>query len=527
METIKFEKLDISESIKRATRDMGFEEATPIQTKSIPYLLKGQDVIGQAQTGTGKTASFAIPILEKMDLNNKKIQALVVCPTRELAIQVAKEIRKLAKYLQGVKVLPIYGGQPIKRQIKSLKKGVNIVVGTPGRIMDHMRRRTLKVQNLKMVVLDEADEMLNMGFREDIETILKDTPSNRQTILFSATMPKAILQIAKTYQKKPEILKVAHKKLTVPRIEQYYIEVKRRNKLEVLTRLIDIHNPKLALVFCNTKKKVDELSDDLQTRGYFADSLHGDMKQRQRDKVMNRFRTGNVEILVATDVAARGIDVDDIDIVFNYDVPQHEEYYVHRIGRTGRAGRFGRAFTFVAGKEIRKLKYIQKYTKTKIRRERTPSISDVEEAKAQVIIEDIKKIIQNDNLTKENRIIESLLEDDYASVDIAASLLKVVMDNEEKEEPEEDDRFRDTGAEPGMVRLFINIGKKQKIRPGDVVGAIAGETGMPGELIGSIDIYDKYTFVEVPKNYAKKVLNIMKSNRIKGRSINMEPANKK
>lgn len=527
MNTLKFSELGIIAELENAVKDMGFEETTPIQAKAIPRILEGKDVIGQAQTGTGKTAAFGIPVLEKVNPNDRSVQALVLCPTRELAIQVSEELRNLSKYLRGIKTLPVYGGQPIQRQIQALKKGVQIVIGTPGRVMDHMRRRTLKIGGLKMIVLDEADEMLNMGFREDIETILQDTPDERQTILFSATMPKAILEIAKTYQKNAETLKVVHKKLTVPSIEQYYFEIKQRNKAEILTRLIDINNPKLTLVFCNTKKKVDQLTTQLQGRGYFADALHGDMKQRQRDRVMNSFRGGNVDILVATDVAARGIDVDDVDLVVNYDVPQDEEYYVHRIGRTGRAGRAGKAFTFVVGKEIYKLKDIQRYTKTKIRREKAPSVTEVEEAKSGMIFNEIKSIIEESNLSKEIHFIEKMLANDYTSVDIAAALLKMLNGHKERQENEAEIDFGNTGAEPGMVRLFINIGENHKVRPKDILGAIAGETGLPGELVGTIDIYKKYTFVEVPKEHAKKVLSIMKDNRIKGQSINIEPANKK
>lgn len=528
MGKIKFEELNISDEIKRAIADIGFEEPTPIQSNSIPYILEGRDVTGQAQTGTGKTAAFGIPILEKVVPEDKFIQVLVLCPTRELAIQVSQEITKLAKYMHGVKTLPIYGGQPIERQIGALKKGVQIVIGTPGRVMDHMRRRTLKLDNLKMVVLDEADEMLNMGFRDDIETILKDTPEDRQTVMFSATLPKAILDIAKTYQKNTQMVKVVQKRLTVPNTEQYYYEVKQVNKFEILTRLIDINNPKLSLIFCNTKRKVDEVVDLLQGRGYFADGLHGDLKQRQRDQVMDKFRNGSVDILVATDVAARGIDVDNVDAVFNYDVPQDDEYYVHRIGRTGRAGRSGKAFTFVVGREIYKLKDIQRYTKTKIKLEKNPTLRDVEEIKTGTLIDQVKDIIEKNNLGKERQIIDKLLEEDYTSIDIAVALLKMVVGKQtETEEIKEEFQTKGTGAEPGMVRFFINVGKNQKIRPKDIVGAIAGETGIPGNMIGSIDIHEKFTFVEVPKQYAQKVLKIMKKSNIKGKSINIEKANRR
>ena len=524
MQTINFKELTISEKIMKAVDDMGFEEATPIQTQSIPYLLKGTDIIGQAQTGTGKTAAFGIPLLEKISPNKKDLQAMVICPTRELAIQVSDEIKKLSKYMNRINVLPVYGGQPISRQIHALRKGVQVVVGTPGRLMDHMRRGTIDVSHINMVVLDEADEMLNMGFREDIETILKDTPSERQTAMFSATLPKPILQIAKKYLKDYKTLRVAHKELTVPKIRQSYIEVKQRNKFELLTRLIDINNPNLSLVFCNTKRRVDEIVQELQGRGYFADGLHGDLKQSQRDRVMNSFRNGVIEILVATDVAARGIDVDDVEIVFNYDVPQDEEYYVHRIGRTGRAGREGQAITFAFGKEVYKLKSIERYAKTKIKREKMPSINDVEEARFNGLVQQVGQIVENENIRKETHMIEKLLEEDYSTLDIAAALLKMVMGDSKQESKKTDTPIKENGSEPGMARLFINIGKKQGVRPGDVVGAIAGETGMPGDLIGSIDIFDKYTFVEVPIKHADKVLRIMGRNTIKGQPIQIEPA---
>ena len=324
MEEVRFEDLGLRPEIMRAVKKMGFEEASPIQAKAIPVMMSGRDLIGQAQTGTGKTAAFGIPLLEKIDPKNKKLQAIVLCPTRELAIQVAEEIRNLAYYMHGIKVLPIYGGQEIVKQIRSLKGGVHLIIGTPGRVMDHMRRGTIKMEHLHTVVLDEADEMLNMGFREDIETILEEVPKERQTVLFSATMPKPILDITKKYQNHAEIIKVTKRELTVPNIEQFYYEVKPKNKEEVLSRILDIYNPKLSVVFCNTKKQVDLLVNGLLGRGYFAAGLHGDMKQAQRDRVMEGFRKGKTDILVATDVAARGIDVDEVEAVFNYDLPQED-----------------------------------------------------------------------------------------------------------------------------------------------------------------------------------------------------------
>ena len=525
MTQIRFDELNLSRELLKAVNDMGFEEATPIQAQAIPHILKGKDVIGNAQTGTGKTTAFGLPILEMVDPNNKAPQAIILCPTRELAIQVAEEIRTLSKYKQGIHILPIYGGQPIERQIHSLKKGVQIIIGTPGRVMDHMRRHTLKLQNVKIVVLDEADEMLDMGFREDIEKILKDIPEERQTLLFSATIPEPILELGEKHLKNPEFVKVVHKELTVPSIEQFYFEVSRRDKVDALSRLIDFYNPNLSLVFCNTKKGVDELLAQLQAWGYSADGLHGDMSQSQRDRVMAKFKSGAIDILVATDVAARGLDVENVDAVFNFDVPQNEEYYVHRIGRTGRAGRAGKAFTLVVGRDIYKLKDIKKYANTKILRRQVPSLSDVEETRVNTLLEKVKQTIDDGGLNKYIGLVESLIDEDYTSLDLAAALLKMAIDSEQQDEAK--DEFEYSGDASGMARLFINIGRKHRIRARDVVGAIAGETGMPGNLIGTIDIYDKFTFVEVPTEYASKVLSIMKNNQIKGKKINIEPANEK
>lgn len=526
--TVRFDEMELQAPILRAIAEMGFEEMTPIQSQAIPVILTGKDIIGQAQTGTGKTAAFGIPILQNVDPKVKGIQAIILCPTRELAIQVSDEIHKFSKFMHGTKAVPIYGGQDIARQIRALKAGVQIMIGTPGRVMDHMRRKTVKFDKVSMIALDEADEMLNMGFREDIETILKEMPEERQTLLFSATMPQPIVEIARTYQKDAVVVKVVKKELTVPKIEQYYYEVRPKNKMDVLSRLLDMYSPKRCLIFCNTKRQVDELVSALQGRGFFAEGLHGDLKQQQRDRVMGSFRNGKVEILVATDVAARGLDVDDVEAVFNYDVPQDDEYYVHRIGRTGRAGKTGRAFTLVVGKEVYKLRDIQRYCNTKIKLMPIPSVNDVTAVKADKILEKINDTIDNEDLSKMIALIEEKLnEADYTAMDVCAAFLKLAMGENNSEEPVISNDFGDTGAEQGMVRLFINLGKNQKVRPGDILGAIAGETGMPGKLIGSIDMFDKYTFVEVPREYANDVIQIMKESKIKGKSINIEPASKK
>ncbi len=532
MEKIRFEELNCSEEIKRAVKDMGFEEATPIQTLAIPLVLTGKDVVGQAQTGTGKTAAFGIPAIDMIDTRSKETQALILCPTRELAVQVAEELSKIARYKRGVRTLPVFGGQPIERQIRGLQKGAQIVIGTPGRIMDHMRRGTLKLQNLKMMILDEADEMLNMGFREDIETILESIGEDRQTLLFSATMPKPIMDIIHKFQKEPEIVKVVHKELTTPNIDQIYLEVKERDKLEVLTRLIDMYSPKLSLVFCNTKKKVDDVTDLLQSRGYPCDKIHGDMKQSLRINVMNKFKRGDVEVLVATDVAARGIDIDDVESVFNFDMPSHEEYYVHRIGRTGRAGRTGSAFTFVTGRDFYTLRNIMKYTKKKIKKHPIPTLSDIETIKTTIFLEKLKKKINEGNLKKYIKVLEDLIEDDFSAIEVAAALLKMELEMTDAKEidirpdrPQRSERrVNRAGGEKGMVRMFINIGKNKKIRPQDVVGAIAGETSISGRNIGDIDIFENYTFVEIPEEFAEEVLQIMSKNTIKGNKINIEPA---
>jgi ATP-dependent RNA helicase DeaD len=536
MPNLLFKDLNLSPEINKAIVEMGFEEATPIQSQAIPQVLAGQDVIGQAQTGTGKTCAFGIPAIEMINPEVKAIQVLVLCPTRELAIQIAEELSSVAKYKRGVKILPIYGGQSIERQLIALKQNPQIIIGTPGRIMDHMRRSTLKFKHLRLMILDEADEMLNMGFREDIDTILSEIPKEKQTIFFSATMPREILDLTDKYQKKPLHIKVAHTELTVPSIEQYYLEARETVKVEVLTRLIDANNFKLSLVFCNTKKRVDEVVTHLQSRGYMAEALHGDMNQAQRNKVMTRFRKGLIEILIATDVAARGIDVDDIEAVFNYDIPSDEEYYVHRIGRTGRAGKAGRSYTFVSGRDFYKLKDIQRFTKSTILPLKPPSLLDVEETKITQIIESLKLTIAKGNLSKYTSYIEKLLEEAsvdseaetyITSLDIAAAFLKMALGPQYENDSvnsHPDPLLDDSGAK---VRLFMNVGHIDRLQPRDILQNIVTATGIPKKLIGSIEILDKFTFVEVPREYATDVIARLKNSKINGRRVNIEKANLK
>ncbi len=517
----RFDSLSISPAVLKAIQEMGFEEATAIQSQAIPVLLEGKDVLGQAQTGTGKTVAFGIPAIEKIDVRQLFIQVLVLCPTRELAIQVCEELKKLARFIPGLQMVPIYGGQSIDRQMRALRAGVQMVIGTPGRVMDLMEKGALKLDRVKMIVLDEADEMLNMGFREDIEWVLERSPKEPQTVFFSATMPKQILALTKNYQKTPVHIKIEHKELTVSNIEQFYIEVPERQRLEALARLVDILDPKLALVFCNTKRRVNEVISELQARGYFADGLHGDLKQNERNAVLDKFKKGIVDILVATDVAARGLDVEDIEVVFNMEVPMDEEMYIHRIGRTGRAGRSGKSYTFAAGREMYHLRDIERYTRSKMALAKVPSLTEVEEKKVEAVLEEIKTTMLGSDLSRYIQLTEQLMGDQLTSMDVAAALLKLHLSPAKEGEKIE---FSQTGS---MARLFVNIGRKQRVQAKDIVGAITSQTGLAGKVIGTIDIYEEFTFVEVPQEHAAQVIDAMKNNQIKGQRITMQPARKR
>lgn len=419
--------------IVRAIREMGFEKLSPIQEQAIPYLLQGEDIIGQAQTGTGKTAAFGIPAIQHINPDVKKLQTIILCPTRELAIQAAEELRKIAKYMHGIKVLPVYGGQDISRQIAGLR-GVQIIVGTPGRVMDHMRRRTIKLDLVNMVVLDEADEMLNMGFREDMELILGQIPGEHQTALFSATMPKPILEITDRFQKDAKIVKVAAKELTIPLVSQKFYRVKNQDKDAACVRLLEYYQPKLTLIFCNTKKKVDELADLLKQQGFQAEGLHGDLSQAQRDVAMNRFRNGGASILIATDVAARGIDVDDVEAVINYDIPQDIEYYVHRIGRTGRAGRKGRSFTFANSREIGKIREIERVCHTTITEKKLPGAAKVLKAKADKYLNKAWELHEHEDIELMKSFLQRKMEEEGCdALELAAAMLKLQVGDKGEE----------------------------------------------------------------------------------------------
>jgi len=451
----------LDERIVRAVREMGFEKLTPIQEQSIPYLLQGEDIIGQAQTGTGKTAAFGIPALQKINPDSKKLQTIILCPTRELAMQAAEEIRKIAKYMHGIKVLAVYGGQEIGKQIRGLR-GVQIIVGTPGRVMDHMRRNTLKLDDVNMVVLDEADEMLNMGFREDMELILGQIPNEHQTALFSATMPKPILDITSQFQKNARLIRVAAKELTIPLVSQKYYKVKPQDKDAACIRLLEYYQPNLCLIFCNTKVKVDELAEVLKKAGFQAEGLHGDMSQHQRDVAMGRFRHNSTNILIATDVAARGIDVDNVEVVINYDIPQDIEYYVHRIGRTGRAGKTGQSFTFASAREMYRIREIERICHTVIEEKKLPGPSKVLKAKAAKYLENAWELHEHEDMELMKRYLQKKMEAEGCdALELAAAMLKyqigdkgpdIEADNEEVRSGRFGDRWRSGRDRDGRRR---------------------------------------------------------------------------
>ena len=571
-----FSELGLAPEILKAIERMGFEQASPIQSAAIPVLLEGADVVGQSQTGSGKTAAFGIPAIQSVDASLRAPQVLILCPTRELAVQVAEEIAKLAFFKRGVRELPIYGGQSYERQFKGLHAGAQIIIGTPGRVMDHLERKSLKLDQIKMVILDEADRMLDMGFVDDIKTILRQVPETRQTVFFSATIPRPIQQLIQTFTRNPVNVRVESEAMTVPAIEQVYYEVDRRSKLEVLCRLIDLEDVKLAIIFCATKMMVDELTEHLIARGYGADKLHGDMTQAMRERVMGRFRKRKVEFLVATDVAARGLDVDDIEIVFNYDLPHDGEDYVHRIGRTGRAGKGGKAVTFVAGREIYRLENIQRFTRSRIRRERIPSAEEVEGKRATVFAEALRETLEKGEYKRHDELLDRLLEQNYSPTDIASALIHLLGEDKARggqaipedrrastprqtpaldPAPDRSRRRPDAGAkdrrergrddyerprrnrperversgpreeagtvshEAGMVRLAFNVGRAHAVQPGDFVGVIAGVTAIPKGEIGAIHLQATKTLVDVAEPRVALVLKKLNGIQFKGRKL--------
>ncbi len=549
MQKKRFTELGLSPELIKAIDRIGYEEASPIQGAAIPLLLGGADVIGQSQTGSGKTAAFAIPVIERVDPARREPQALILCPTRELAVQVAEEVAKLAFYKRGVRELPIYGGQSYERQFRGLQQGAQIIIGTPGRVMDHLDRGTLKLSGLQTIVLDEADRMLDMGFVDEIRTILAQAPTERQTVLFSATLSAPIRELIRTFTRDAVPVKIEAPTLTVSTIEQTYYEVERRAKVEVLCRLIDLDDIRLGIVFCATKMMVDELAEQLTARGYSADKLHGDMSQAMRERVMAKFRKGALEFLVATDVAARGVDVDDIEVVFNYDLPQDAEDYIHRIGRTGRAGRSGRAITLVSGREIWKLQHIMRLSKAPIRRERVPTLEQVEQKRANVFFDTLRETLESGEYRRHDEWVDRLLAQGHVPTDIISALIHLASGEkparpasapdapatrparketrepraERPERPERPER-RDPATRPSRkpsdwTRLTLNVGRDQGISPGDVVGVIAGAAKVDRGVVGSIRLSAQQTTVDIANNAAEHVIKKLSGIRFKGHEL--------
>lgn len=533
---MQFNELNLSEEMLKAVEAVGYETPSEIQEKTIPLLLDGRDVIGRSNTGTGKTAAFAIPAIERISRTEKRgVEVLILCPTRELAMQACEEIKKFAKFMPWIKPSAVYGGANMEKQIFELKRGANIVVGTPGRIMDHMERRTLKLDLLREIILDEADEMLNMGFREDIEQILKSVPAERQTVLFSATMPPAILAITKLYQTNPVIIKVENKAKTVDTVDQYFYEVPMGRKPDALQLLLLMYEPKLSMVFCNTKRMVDELTEALCAKGFKAAGLHGDMKQSQRTQVMDRFKSGRTAILIATDVAARGIDVDDIDAVFNFDLPQDNEYYVHRIGRTGRAGKTGTAYTLISGrKQVYELRDIMKFTKAEIIQKALPNSADILVKKQTKIADKIKLTIESGRSAEGTALLATIVEQGFSAEQVASALLALKLSKENKTLPEfvksqplmgrDSARGGSSYANSGIktAKVVISVGRQEKVAPNFILGALVDATGMPGKSFGKIDIYDKHTTVEVPEAETEHVITSMHEGKINGKKVSVK-----
>jgi len=520
MDKPTFAGLGLSPEIVKATADLGFEEASPIQAAAIPILLEGHDVVGQSQTGSGKTAAFAIPAIELCEASDRSVQVLILCPTRELATQVADEVHKLSSHKKGIHAVPIYGGASYERQFYELKKGVQIVIGTPGRLMDHMDKGTLVLDRVKMVILDEADRMLDMGFRDDIETILTATPKERQTVFFSATVSRQIRDLIERHSKTPKSVKIEQKEVTVPTVEQWYFETPQRMKFEALLRLVDYHGFRLGIIFCNTQRMVDELADDLIAQGFSADRLHGGIAQAQRTRVMNKFKKAEFEFLVATDVAARGIDVDDLELVVNFDLPYDAEDYVHRIGRTGRAGRKGMAVTFVSGRDIYKLQFIERFTRTKIRRGTIPTAGEVEERKLESLLEKVREVLNRGNLS--TSLVDRLLEEGFNSTDIAAALFELLSGPETPRPPAEEPppspakkaKHQPAPEQPalrpparGMQWVRLNVGRESRVTPRDVVFLLEEALGLPPRSVGIIDLSIGQSFAQV----ANQFLDLLKN----------------
>jgi len=537
-----FRDLALIEPVLKVLDDVGYETPSPIQAQTIPHLLNGRDLLGQAQTGTGKTAAFALPILSRIELNQTEPQALVLAPTRELAIQVAEAFQRYAAHLRGFHVLPIYGGQDYRVQLRGLQRGVHVVVGTPGRVMDHMRRGSLKLDNLKCLVLDEADEMLRMGFIDDVEWILEQTPATRQTVLFSATMPGAIRHIAQTYLKNPEEITIKVKTTTADTIRQRYWLVSGLHKLDALTRILEAETFDGIIVFVRTKTATIELADKLQARGYAATPLNGDIAQKDRERTIERLKKGELDILVATDVAARGLDVERISHVINYDIPNDTEAYVHRVGRTGRAGRAGDAILFVAPRERRLLNAIEKATRKKIELMELPSTEIINDKRVSSFKDRISDTLATEELGFFYQLLEQYQQEhNVPALEIAAALAKLVQGDQplllpnkperresfadddrgdQRDRPRERKSRKGEGLSAGESERFrIEVGHLHGVKPGNIVGAIANEAGIDSQFIGHIKILDDYSLIDLPKGMPNDIFHDLKNTRVCGHKL--------
>ena len=564
MDTPPFSELGLPDDLLAAIEILGYERPSPIQALSIPPALAGKDILGLSATGSGKTAAFALPALAHVDVTQRFPQVLILCPTRELAVQVCEEVHRLGARKKGLQATPVYGGAPMDRQLRALRDGAQVVVGTPGRLLDHLKRGSFDASRIRMAILDEADRMLDMGFKEEMDEILAALPKERQILFFSATMNRGVSTFIKKFGNNPEIIEIEQKAMTVSTVEQAYYEVRQRSKVEVLSRILDMNPPRLGIIFCNTKRSVDECTEDLVNRGYAADRLHGDITQQMRERVLKRFRDGAVELLVATDVAARGLDIDEIDIVFNYDLPTDPEDYVHRIGRTGRAGRSGRAVSFVFGKEIYRLQAIERYTRQVIKREKIPSVEQVEGRRADIIFESLKERLETGGFDSYQENIDRLLEQGHTPTDIAGALITMlretsgregesIQEDREPDRPSRDDfrkgkgdrpeprprpegrdyaprekpyergGMRDAGAiEGGMTRLFISLGKGAGIMPKDIVGMMYREAGLPDGSLGRITLFPKHCLVDVPEGLADQAIQKTRNAKLRGKAFRMD-----
>ncbi len=517
----------IKEEIKQAIKEMGFVNLTPIQEQTIPLLLMGKDVIGNSHTGTGKTAAFGIPLLEMIDFGVNEIQALIITPTRELSVQIKHELDNIAKYISNCKIVNVYGGEIITKQFQQLKKKPQIIIGTPGRIIDHLKRKTMDFNQLKYLVLDEADEMLKMGFVEDIETIFEHTNESRQTLMFSATMPKRIVGLAKKYLFNPEIVTSITDELTNQDVSQYYYKVKKENKTEAIYRLLNIYRPTLALIFCNTKARVDELTEELIERKINCDKIHGDLPQTTRLDVLNKFHNNVIDVLVATDVAARGLDIKKVEVVFNYDVPEKADYYIHRIGRTGRIGNIGYSFTLVSKGELKQIAEIERLTNSKIKKRNIPTYERVEDVKHSKFVEEISDISLNENLDREYLILNQMIEAGLREDQIIAALLKKIniMDSSHFNVSDINESFENVRKDGDSVRFHLNIGKDYDLTVSDILDFVSGNVkGINNREIQNIAILSNFCFFSTPQKYESAILTNCSNRKLKGKRISIQTA---